>query len=207
MAATRTHPFDAADLARSLVPIALLSVAAAAPDVRLPVLIVLATGAGIAVSRDAPVRWTWAGAVPVAVSLFWGTLAAPVAAADLGDCADPASPVATWRALEAIVVLVSLAIVALVLRAVLASLYLRRPARRWIPWAIAGFLASGPLALVAGPYLARPFFGDVSYTLLLAGLVPALIFAVANGVTEELIYRGALMGWSGRVMEIGRAHV
>ena len=207
MASTRTLPFDAADLGRSLVPIALLSVGAVVPPARIAVLIIVATGAAIAVSRNAPVRWTWAGAVPVAVSLFWGTLAAPVAAADLGDCADPASPVATWRALEAVVVLVSLAIVALVLRAVPASLYLRRPARRWIPWAIAGFLVSGPLALVAGPYLARPFFGDVSYALLLGGLVPALIFAVANGVMEELIYRGALMGWSGRVMGVGPALV
>jgi hypothetical protein len=36
-------------------------------------------------------------------------------------------------------VLVSLAIVALVLRAAASSLYLRRPARRWLLWAIAGF--------------------------------------------------------------------
>lgn len=207
MAATRTMPLDAADLARSLVPIGLLSVAAVVPAVRLPVLSVLAVGAAIAVQRGAPVRWTWAGAVPVAVSLFWGTLAAPVASADLGDCANAASPVATWRAFEAVVVLVSLAIVALVLRAVPSSLYLRWPTRRWIPWALAGFLVAGPLALVVGPYLARPFFGDVSYAILLGAFVPALIFAVSNGVMEELVYRGALMGWSGRVMGVGPALV
>lgn len=205
MAATRTLPFDVADLARSLVPIALLAVAAAAPAARLPVLIVLAAGTAVAVQRDVPVRWTWAGALPVAVSLFWGTLPAPLAAADLGDCEDPASPVASWRALEAVVVLVALGAVALVLRARPGTVYLRRPARRWIPWAVAGFLVAGPLALLAGPYLARPFFGDVSYTILAGALVPALIFAVANGVMEELIYRGALMSWSGRVMGIGPA--
>ncbi len=207
MAATRTLPFDPADLLRSIVPIALLAVAAALPAVRLAVLLVLAVGTAIAVTRDAPVRWTWAGAVPVAVSLFWGTLGAPVAAAGLGDCEDPASPVATWRTLEAIVVLVALAIVALVLRAVPASLYLRRPARPWIKWAILGFVVSGPVALLVGPYLAQPFFGDVSYTILLGALVPALIFAVSNGVMEELVYRGALMSWSGRVMGIGPALV
>ena len=103
--------------------------------------------------------------------------------------------------------LVSLAVVALALRAVPSSLYIRRPARRWIPWAIAGFLVSGPLALLVGPYLARPFFGDVSYTILVGALVPALIFAVSNGVMEELVYRGALMGWSGRVMGVGSALV
>ena len=207
MAATRTLPFDAADLARSLVPIALLAVAAVAPAARLPVLVVLAAGTAIAAQRDAPVRWTWASAVPVAVSLFWGSLGAPVAATDLGDCEDPASPVATWRALEAVVVLVALAALAVVLRAGPATLYLRRPARRWIPWAVAGFLVAGPVALLVGPYLARPFFGEVSYTILAGALVPALIFAVSNGVMEELIYRGALMSWSGRVMGIGPALV
>ena len=33
------------------------------------------------------------------------------------------------------------------------------------------------------------------------------MFAVANGVMEELIYRGALMGWSARVVGIGPALV
>jgi len=207
VAATRTLPFDPADFLRSIVPIALLSVAAAVPAWRLPMLLVLAVGAAIAIRREAPVRWTWAGAVPVAVSLFWGTLAAPLAAPGFEDCENPASPVATWRALEAVVVLVALAIVALVLRAVPASLYLRWPARGWIRWAVVGFLAAGPLALVVGPYLARPFFGDVSYVILAGALVPALIFAVSNGVMEELVYRGALMSWSGRVMGIGPALV
>jgi membrane protease YdiL (CAAX protease family) len=207
MTTTRALPFHAADLARSLVPIGLLSVAAAVPVARIPILLVLAAGTAVAVARDAPVRWTWAGAVPIAVSLVWGTFPAPQAAADLRSCADPASPVAIWRALEALVVLVSLAIVALVLRAAPGTLYLRWPARRWVPWAIAGFIVTGPVALLVGPYLARPFFGDVSYVFVAGALVPALVFAVSNGVMEECIYRGALMGWSGRVMGIGPALV
>ena len=207
MAATRTLPFEPADFLRSIVPIALLSVAAAVPAWRPSMLLVLAVGTAIAIRREAPVRWTWAGSVPVAVSLLWGTLAAPVVAAGLGDCETPASPVATWRALGAVVVLVALAIVALALRAVPASLYLRWPARAWIRWAVIGFLAAGPIALIVGPYLARPFFGDVSYVILAGALVPALIFAVSNGVMEELIYRGALMSWSGRVVGIWPALV
>jgi membrane protease YdiL (CAAX protease family) len=106
-----------------------------------------------------------------------------------------------------VVVLVALAIVAIGLRATPASLYLRRPARRWIPWAIGGFLVAGPIALLVGPFLARPFFGDVSFTFLAGALVPALVFAVSNGLTEEVIYRGALMSWSGRVIGIGPAMV
>jgi membrane protease YdiL (CAAX protease family) len=207
VAATRTLPFDSADFLRSIIPIALLAVAAADPAFRLPLLLVLGTGAAVAVRRNVPVRWAWAGAIPVAVSLLWGSLGAPVAAPLLGDCEDPASPVATWRALEAIVALVALAIVALVLRAPPASLYLRWPARRWLPLAVVGFLVAGPIALVVGPYLARPFFGDVSYVIVAGALVPALIFAVSNGVMEELVYRGALLSWSGRVMGVGPALV
>lgn len=206
MAATRTLPFEPADLLRSIVPIALLSVAAAVPPSRLAMLLVLAVGTGVAVRRDAPVRWTWAGAVPIAVSLFWGTLPAPVVSG-LAACENPASPVATWRALEAVVVLVALAIVTLVLRAGRGTLYLRRPARRWLGWAIVGFLVAGPVALLVGPYLARPFFGDVYYVFLAGAIVPALIFAISNGVMEELVYRGALMSWTGRVTGIGPALV
>ena len=87
------------------------------------------------------------------------------------------------------------------------TLYLRVPARRWVWPAVIGFLVAGPIALVVGPYLARPFFGDVSYVVAAGALVPALIFAVSNGVMEELIYRGALMSWSGRVMGVGPALV
>ncbi len=66
-------------------------------------------------------------------------------------------------------------------------------------------MVSGPLALVLGPYLARPFFGDVSYLFVAGAIVPALVFAASNGVMEEVIYRGALMGWAGRVIGIGPA--
>ena len=196
----------AADLARSVVPFLLLSMAAIAPPLRLPVLLVLTTGAGIAVVRDAPVRWTWAAAVPVGVSLLWGTFAAPTIPVDGSSCQDPASPIASWRVLEAVCVLVTLAAVTLVLRALPATLYLRWPARRYVPWA-AGALIAGPIALAIGPYLARPFFGDVTYTFAVAALVPAAIFAISNGVMEELVYRGALMGWSARAMGLGPALV
>ena len=81
---------------------------------------------------------------------------------------------------------------AVVLRAA-GSLSLRWPARRWVSWALAGFVVSGPVALLAGPYLARPFFGDVGYELVAGAMVPALVFAAANGVMEELMYRGALL--------------
>jgi membrane protease YdiL (CAAX protease family) len=206
-AARRYLPSDPADLARSLVPIGLLTVAAAVPGVRLAVLVVLVVGAAFAIARAAPVRWTWAAAVPVALSLALGTLATPAAALDGSDCTNVVSPVSTWRAIEAVVVLAALAVLTFVLRASRASLSLRWPARRWVRWAVGGFLLSGPVALLLGPYLARPFFGDVGYEPVLGALLPALVFAVANGVMEELIYRGALLGWSAKVMGIGPAVV
>ena len=206
-AARRYLPSDAVDLARSAVPLGLLVLAAAVPGVRPVVLVGLAIGAGIAIGRDAPVRWTWAAAVPVALSLMWGGLPAPSPATDGSDCADPGSPVATWRALEALLVLGALTGLALILRATPASLSLRWPARRWFRWAILGFFVSGPVALLAGPYLARPFFGDVGYELVAGALAPALLFAAANGIMEEVIYRGALLGWSARVMGLGPALV
>ena len=46
-------------------------------------------------------------------------------------------------------VLATVATLAVVLKATPASLWLRWPARRWIPWAVAGFLVAGPVALLA----------------------------------------------------------
>jgi hypothetical protein len=72
------------------------------------VLAALIAGTAVAIARDAPVRLTWAGAVPVAISLTWGVWLAPQAAADGSDCANLGSPVATWRMAEAFVVLAAL---------------------------------------------------------------------------------------------------
>lgn len=201
-------PTDWRDFGRSLVPFLLLALAAAFVPLRVPVLVALVAGTAIGIARGAPVRWAWAAAVPVAVSLAWSVWPAPLAAADGSDCPNPASPVATWRLAEAVVVLATLAVLATVMHAPRSSLLLRRPARSVVRWSIVGFLLAGPLALLVGPLLAEPFFGDVGYDLTVVGaIVPALIFAVANGTMEELIYRGALMGWSARVMGVAPAVV
>jgi CAAX protease family protein len=201
-------PTDWADFARSAVPLGLLALAAAVPILRIPVLVALGAGAAIAIARDAPVRWTWAGAVPVAVSLAWGVLPPPTAAADRSDCASLASPIATWRIGEAVVVLVVMALLATVLHASRSSLFLRIPARAIVRWSVVGFLVAGPVALVVGPLLAAPFFGEISYSVAALGaIVPALGFAIANGTMEELAYRGALLGWSSRVVGVWPAVV
>ena len=196
-------PTDPAQFARSIVPLGLLALAAIVPIARLPVLLVLIGGTAVAIARDAPVRWAWAGTVPIAVSLMWGALPAPVAAADGSDCADPTSPVAMWRVGEAALVLGSLGVLARVLGAPPSSLSLHWPRRDVVRLSVLGFVIVGPLALVVGPILARPFFGSIDYdTLNLGALLPALLFAIANGSMEELAYRGALQGWSARVVGV-----
>ena len=201
-------PTDWRDFGRSLVPVALLALAAAFVPLRIPVLVALVAGTAVGIARSVPVRWAWAAAVPVAISLAWSVWPAPHAAPNGSDCANLGSPVSTWRIAEAAVVLGALGVLAIVLHAPRTSLFLRWPARRVVRWSAAGFLLAGPIALVIGPIVARPFFGDVGYDVTRIGaILPALLFAVANGTMEELIYRGALLGWSARVMGVGPALV
>jgi CAAX amino terminal protease family. len=199
-------PSDPRDFGRSLVPLALLALAVVFAPLRVPVLVALVAGAAVGIGRGAPVRWAWAAAVPVAINLAWGLWPAPPAASDGSDCASIGSPVALWRMAEAVVALTALGVLANVLHAPRSSLLLRWPARRVVRWSTVGFLVSGPLALVVGPILARPFFGEVQYDVTTVGaIVPAFVFAAANGTMEELVYRGALLGWSARVMGVAPA--
>ena len=82
------------------------------------------------------------------------------------------------------------------------------PARWVVRLSLVAFLVAGPVALVLGPILARPFFGEVTYDVTMVGAIaPALLFAVANGAMEEIAYRGALLGWSARVIGVPAAVV
>ena len=102
----------------------------------------------------------------------------------------------------------ALGILASALHAPRSSVLLRWPVKRVVRLSVAGFVLAGPAALILGPIVARPFFGEVHYDVTLVGaVVPALIFAVANGTMEEIVYRGALLGWSARVMGVGPAVV
>jgi membrane protease YdiL (CAAX protease family) len=196
----RPLPADLADAARSGVPLGLLILAAAVPVARPIVLVALIAGFAVAMRRGAPVRWAWAAPIPVAVNLCWGLLSAPLADALGADCTELDSPPAVWRAAEAALALGSLALLAYVLRARRSDLGLRWPARAVVRLAVAGAVILGPIGLLIGAWLARPFFGDFALDLSRPGvLVPALIFALANGVMEELSYRGALLGWTSRV--------
>ena len=212
MTAARSRAGDPADIARSMVPLALIVVAAAVPIARPFVLAGLVFGVAVAIRRDAPVRWAWAAPIPVAVSLCWGLLPVPAVSPSGTDCASITSPTAVWRTAEAGVVIGAVAILAWALRSrpvdLRRDLLLRMPARAVVRWSIIGFLVAGPVALLLGPVLARPFFGEITYDVTTVGAIaPALLFAVANGCMEELAYRGALLGWSARVIGVPAAVV
>ncbi|MDH4142242.1 MAG: CPBP family intramembrane metalloprotease [Chloroflexota bacterium] len=196
-----SSPGRARDGVRAFVPLALLITSATIPVARPAILVVLLIGTGSALMRTAATRWAWAATIPVAASLAWTAIPAPLVAIDGSDCTDPTSAIAVWRVAETALVLGLMTLLAIVLRADKASLLLQGPDRRYMWLAALGFLVTGPVALIVGPTLAAPFFGTISYDPWVVGAVlPAVIFATANGVLEELSYRGALMGWSGRVI-------
>ncbi len=199
-------PREPAAAARAFLPITLVLLGAAVHETRLAVLVALVAGTLVAIRRDAPVRWAWAAPVPVALSLCWGLIVPPAAAPGGADCSSIVSPPALWRLGEAILVLGAVAILAAGLRASTASLYLRWPPVRVIWVSLIGFGLFAALGLIVGPALAHPFFGSFELDMSQPGaLLPALLFALGNGIMEEVAYRGALMGWSARVIGLGPA--
>jgi membrane protease YdiL (CAAX protease family) len=183
-----------------LLPLGLLGLAAAVRPLRLPILVVLVLGFLVARQHGSRRTPAWAGAVPVAISLAWGLIGLPPAATDGSTCARPTSPFATLRLAEGVLTLGALMILVPLVGSGAAELGLRRPTRRVSFLAVGAFAICGPLGLLLGPALAEPFFGRVGIaTSDPAAVVPALVFAIANGVMEEVAYRGALQAWTARV--------
>ena len=180
----------------ALLPLPLLIAAAAVESLRLPVLVALATGI-LAVLRTSRVAGlVWAACLLVAINLAWVGLRFVEATTPLTTCADRFWPFAGQRAVGAALVLVSAAIILGLVRVAPAEIGLRWPSRAATVLALAALPIVGVAAAFLGPTLARPFFGPVaSPTTDIAGLAPALLFAVANASMEEVVYRGALLRW------------
>lgn len=185
-------------------------VAAAAREARVGVLVALLAGlvAALLADRGRPLTTglralPWAAALPVGLELAWSTIPAPAVLPGLGSCADPLSPPATWRAVEALVILAATA--ALVPIGGGEPLLLRRPRDRRVV-ALAAFtpLAAIP-AILIGPAAAGPFFGEVNVSFPPGAFLPATLLALSNAGLEEVSYRGALLGWGGRAIGPGAA--
>lgn len=184
-----------------LVPVALVLLAAAVREVRFPVLVLLVVGFVAAASTARKSALAWAAPLPVAVSLAWGVFPQPSGASSGADCASITSPPAVWRLAEAALALSALFLVARLVRATGPELGLVRPGRTAVAVAAVGGALAAVFGLLAGSGLAAPFFGPFRLDLgTPAAYLPAAVFAVSNGVMEEVIYRGALLAWLARVI-------
>jgi hypothetical protein len=135
----------------------------------------------------------------VAVILVWGAVMGAQARDDLRDCANLLSPPAVTRVAEALLIIALVSLLARRMGLGLSSLGLGRPTRPELCLGVVA-LTTIPLAsLLVGSTLAAPFFGSIRLHLAEpAALIPAFGLAIANGVMEELAYRGALMSWLSR---------
>lgn len=199
---------DPAALVVAWGPVVLLAAAAIAPDLRIPALVVVGTGAALALARPggrppAGVAAAYPALLPVAISLAFGLWADP-AVATPGGCDDLLAPPVVRRVVQAIIVLGFVALLATRLGG-LAALGIRLPPdRRVTVLAVAGPLIVTPVALVVGPPLAEPFFGTVDIRVpTLAALLPATLMAVSNAALEEVVYRGTIQRWG--IPAFGRA--
>ena len=175
-----------------------LVAAALVPALR-PVLLIVLGVVAVLAPRGSALRWAAAAGLPVALILLWGAVAGNQARTDLADCANLLSPPAVLRVAEAIVVCGLIALLARWLGVGFRSLGLPRPSRQEVALGAVA-MALIPLgSLLLGGWLAEPFFGPIRLHLAdPLAIVPAFALAVANGVMEEIAYRGALMAWLSR---------
>ena len=199
-------------LARALawLPVALVAADALLPPLRLPVLAVV-LGVSVAALARRPgtptgVAVAWIAVLPVAVGLAVGVLPDP-RVVDPGGCDDILAPPVVRRLIQASLVLATIAVLAARMGG-RRSLGLVMPRDRRVTALAAACPLLVPVALVVGPPLARPFFGEVGLGLpSAAALVPAAILAVANAALEETSYRGAVQRWGAPALGRSGANV
>ena len=184
-----------------LAALALLLLAAAIPLVRpLAAVLVLAAWCVAAASgRRGAGTIALAAIASLAVVMPWPLVLGTDV--PIGDpaCTSPISEIAMRRL---VVACAGLALAWLAARSAGASreeLGLRRPGRVEAAVAIAAVAVLAIGGLWIGPAIAEPFFGRLDFPTPVAALVPAVVFGVANGVLEEVQYRGVLQGLLGRI--------
>jgi len=141
-------------------------------------------------------RGALAVALPIAVVLAWGGLRVGLAGPGALGCLEPITIAAGWRALEALVVVALVVILARRLGTNRGALGLRRPDRGELAVAIGALAATAAVLVLVGPFLAAPFFGP--YVIEVGSLVVlfgALMFGLSNALAEELAYRAAPATW------------
>jgi membrane protease YdiL (CAAX protease family) len=180
--------------AAALAPVALVSMAALVHETRVATLVLLVAGFLVVRRGGGAEVGAWAAAIPIGLILTLALLPRPPEAAPGTYCTTPLQPFTVYRILEAGFALAALAIVVPLVRAGTSELGLRRPSLRMAGIGIVGALVVAPVALIVAPPLSEPFFGPLPIrTEDPAALVPAILYALVNAITEEVIYRGALL--------------
>ena len=181
---------------------ALLLVAAILPGLRPPLAVLLAAGWITLRAARRPEAIAWAAVLPVALTLVWPwLLGADVPLGETG-CVDPLSDIAMRRAIAAAVVLAVVAMLARAHGSDANELGLGRPGGGQLIVGAGGLATLVVAGLCIGPLVARPFFGPLDFPVPPAALVPAVLFGVANGVLEEVAYRGAMQAWLVRMAPV-----
>lgn len=184
-------------------PLVLLLAATAIEPLRLPILAVVLVGFGARLLMErrgaagpSSTTFVYGACVLVSLSAAWTGVALPAEARDGSSCASLLAPFAAYRAVGALLVLLSVALVVRLLGSTVGEIGIRRPSRAALALALGALAAVGIVATSIGPALAEPFFGPLPVALGdVSALFPALLFAVANASMEETVYRGALLRW------------
>lgn len=148
---------------------------------------------------------SWAAVLPIGLVLAWPWLLGGDAPLGEAGCVAPLSIIVVRRLLVAGLGLAVVAALAVVERSSLEEIGLRRPTRAEAGLALAGAVVLTVGGLWIGPLIARPFFGPLDFPVPPAAIAPAVLFGVANGVLEEVGYRGVMQAWLGRVMPVAWA--
>jgi membrane protease YdiL (CAAX protease family) len=206
MRARESNPVDPAPAiaaAAAFIPVVLVSVAALFHGLRIPAFVFVVAGFLVVRRAGRLDAAAWAATIPVALILMLALLPRPPEGPPGAYCTTPLQPFTVYRIFEASLALAALAILVPAVRAGTAELGLRLPSRGIAAVGLGAAVFAAPVALVVAPPLSEPFFGPLPIrTDDATALIPALLYAVVNGVTEEIIYRGALLALLARSVGI-----
>ena len=184
---------------------ALLLIAALVPGMRPLVAVVLLTGWVTLLYRRRPEAIAWAATLPVGVPLAWPWVLGIDLPLGASGCVEPLSGIVVRRVLVAGVGLGLATAVAIVHRSSVEEIGLRRPGRAQATVAVGSVLVLGLGGTFIGPVVAQPFFGRLEFATPPAVIVPAILFGIANGVLEEVAYRGVLQAFLARLVPVAAA--
>ena len=180
-------------------PVAMLALAALVPELRVATAVLAGAGWAVLFARRRPEAIAWAAVLPLAVILPWPQVLGPDVPLGESACGVVGSPIVVRRVSVAGIGLLLVVLLARLHASSRAEVGLSTPRPREMALMVGACLAVAAAGLYIGPWLAGPFFGRLDFPVPLAALVPGVVFGVANGVLEEVQYRGAMQAWLGRV--------